>query len=416
MIWLLGGYMWLFIHRPFEYWPTLGALQVERVYMIVMIVFWAVAPGKKWIPNRLHFALIAFFGVLMASWLVSPYAPLLVDTVENYCKVAIFYLLVVTTVHDTQGLRRLLHLYLFAVALYMGHSLLEFFHGRMQWRQGIRRMVGVDVTFGDPNAFAAGLVYAVAMTLPVWYDRPGPMMRLFLWWFSGCACVCVVLTGSRAGFVGLLVCASLCLWLAGRKKEILLLAVAGVAGALAMPGDLQNRFLTIIDPSYGPKNAQTSATGRLDGLIYGFMAWQQSPVLGNGPDSFRWATGRQGGAHNVYGQLISEVGALGALAFAGILLGFGYNNAEARRYYRHRPVRDRDLPFYVCRAVGVCVILLCFLGMAGHNLYRYYWLWFAAFQMIALHCIREQAALVGAHRPVCVAASSWRWRPAPGWA
>ncbi len=24
MIWLLGGYMWLFIHRPFEVWPWLG--------------------------------------------------------------------------------------------------------------------------------------------------------------------------------------------------------------------------------------------------------------------------------------------------------------------------------------------------------------------------------------------------------
>ena len=30
MIYWLGGYMWLFIHRPFEVWPALGALQVEQ--------------------------------------------------------------------------------------------------------------------------------------------------------------------------------------------------------------------------------------------------------------------------------------------------------------------------------------------------------------------------------------------------
>ena len=30
MIWMLGGYMWLFVHRPFEVWPWLGDLQIER--------------------------------------------------------------------------------------------------------------------------------------------------------------------------------------------------------------------------------------------------------------------------------------------------------------------------------------------------------------------------------------------------
>ena len=40
MIWLLGGYMWLFIHRPFKVWPWLGELRVERVYMLVTIFYW----------------------------------------------------------------------------------------------------------------------------------------------------------------------------------------------------------------------------------------------------------------------------------------------------------------------------------------------------------------------------------------
>jgi O-antigen ligase len=415
MIWMLGGYMWLFIHRPFEVWPILGAMQVERVYMIVMLAFWAVAPGKKWVPNRLHFALIGFFVVLMASWLTSPYMPLLSDTVENYCKVVVFYLLVVTTVHDEKGLRRLVQMYLIAVAIYMGHSFLERLHGRIQWRQGISRMVGVDVTYGDPNAFAAGLVYALTMTLAIWADKPGKTTRLLLWCFTGLACMCIALTGSRAGFAGLILCGMLSLWLSGRKKTILLMGVLGLVGVLVMPGELQNRFLTLIDSSYGPKNARQSAEGRIDGLIYGFAAWQQSPVLGHGPDSFRWVTGRHGGAHNVYGQIISEVGALGALAFIGILLGFAANSAEARRYYRGRPVSQRDLPFYVCRAIGINVVLLCFLGWAGHNLYRYYWLWFAAFQMIALHCIRQKA-LALAPRTAPARPGFTTGRPALGWA
>src|SRR6516225_9993588 len=97
MIWILGGYMWLFIHRPFEYWEFLGTLQIERVYAILMVAFWAVSPGKVWISNRLHVALIGFFCVLTASWVASPYMLLLADTFETYCKIVVFYLLVVTT-------------------------------------------------------------------------------------------------------------------------------------------------------------------------------------------------------------------------------------------------------------------------------------------------------------------------------
>src|SRR6516225_1747174 len=123
MIWLLGGYMWLFVHRPFEYWPALGALQIERVYMLVMLVVWVVTPGKGGLSNRLHAALSLFTLTLAAAWVLSPYAdkPGVTDVVENYFKVAVFYVLVVTTVRDERGLRRLVMLYLAAVGLYMAH-------------------------------------------------------------------------------------------------------------------------------------------------------------------------------------------------------------------------------------------------------------------------------------------------------
>ncbi|HEY7424443.1 MAG TPA: hypothetical protein VH682_09465, partial [Gemmataceae bacterium] len=52
----------------------------------------------------------------------------------------------------------------------------------------------------------------------------------------------------------------------------------------------------------------------------------------------------------------------------------------------------RDFPFYVSRAIGLIVVLLLLLGWSGHTLYRYNWQWFAAFQAIAVHCVRQKAA------------------------
>jgi O-antigen ligase len=402
MVWLLGGYMWLFIHRPFEVWPWLGDLQIERVYMLLMIAYWVVQPNKGWLPNRIHAALAFFLLVVTAAWLISPYAALpgCQSVVEDYCKIIVFYVLVITSVRNPSDLRKLVMLYLVAVSLYAGHSLREYVAGRHQWRMGISRMIGVDSTYGDPNAFAAGLVYAVTMTLPFWSEKPPLWGKSLLLAFTGLAGLCVLLTGSRAGFVGLGLAGIMALFATGRRKTaigLLLAAAADVPIVFGfLPEELQNRYLTIIDPSVGPHNAQTSAEGRWEGLMAGLQIWQQNPLLGLGPGSFRAATGRDIASHNVYGQVVSDLGTMGLLALAGLVLCYVINWLEARRHYRAHPDRPRGFDFHVSRAVGLNVVLLLVMGACGHNLYRFHWVWFAAFQAVALHCTRRQAAAAAA--------------------
>jgi hypothetical protein len=416
MIWLIGGYMWLYVHRPFEIWPgVLGPLQVERVYMILMLLYWGVVAPKKWLPNGLHVALIALFCVLAASYLFSSYQAQLPEGLEMYAKVMVFYFLLVTTVREEKDLERLVLLYLVAVGLYMFHSLLEYCNGRYEFRMGIRRMNGVDVTYGNPNNFASSLVISLPLTLPVWASRPGWLTRLLLWGFSLGVCICVVLTGSRAGLVGLAVCVPLCLLGLGLRVGAAVVVCGGaLVAAVAMPDDLKNRFLTLLDSSYGPQNAASSAMGRMSGLVNGYDAFLRSPLLGHGPNSFPLATGCGFQAHNVYGQLLCELGGLGVLAFGALLFYFVRNAVLVRRCYaRGRP---RDFTFYTMRGLGISVFMLCLLGWSGHNLYRYNWQWFAAFQIIAVYCVCNKRALPVTARPMVP--GTWQPRPrlrlAPG--
>jgi O-antigen ligase len=402
MIHLLGLYMWLFIHRPFEVWPWLGALQIERVYMVALLVIWAVYPGKAFLANKAHLALAFFTVALLASWAVSPYSQEdgVWVTVETYSKTAVFYLLVVTTVRDEKGLRLLLLWYLGSFGLYVVHSLWEFMNGRHSWAMGITRMIGVDVTHGDPNGFAASLLFTLPLTLPFWNEKPSLLVKVVLAGYCALLTGCVLLTGSRAGLVGLLFLGLMIAMSSGKRRGVYLLLGAGaMVAALALPGELQNRFMTLIDPSVGPANAQGSAMGRFDGLYFGFLAWQESPLLGHGPNAFAFATGRAGGAHNLYGQVLAEMGALGALALLGLLFVFWRNALEARRFYRRRPDAPRGLPYHTMRALSLCAMLMVLLGCAGHNLYRYNWLWCAAFQVSALHCVRLQKRRVAAEAP-----------------
>jgi hypothetical protein len=46
--------------------------------------------------------------------------------------------------------------------------------------------------------------------------------------------------------------------------------------------------------------------------------------------------------------------------------------------------------YYLSRNLAVLLVLLLLVGWSGHSLYRYNWRWFAAFQAIAVHCIRKR--------------------------
>jgi hypothetical protein len=393
MLWLIGGYLWLYVHRPFEYYPFLGDLQIERIYVITMILGWAVSPRKALVTNRIHVAVAAFVMMFTFCWLLSPWRDKTYDTLENYYKIIVFYIIFITTVNDRDSLRTVVKMYIGAVALYMGHSILEFYNGRCEWRMGIRRMVGVDITYHDSNAFASTLLLSLPMTLPFWREAKTFKQRLPPLVHCSLVGLCVMLTGSRTGFLGLLLFVLFCLMLSRyRVRMLLLMAPCLMVGVLLLPGELQNRFLTIIDPSVGPANARDSAEGRMVGLSHGWRLFSSNPLFGAGPGAFPMASGIGFNPHNVYGQIIGELGLAGITTFGAILLCFLFNCRETARLYREHPEWSRDLPFDVSRAVGLDVLMMLFTGMAGHNLYRYNWLWYAAFGAAALHCVRQRAA------------------------
>ena len=49
MIWLLGGYMWLFVHRPFEIWPVLR--QLDLVVMPSLWEAWPLLPMEAMVAG-----------------------------------------------------------------------------------------------------------------------------------------------------------------------------------------------------------------------------------------------------------------------------------------------------------------------------------------------------------------------------
>ena len=392
MIYLLAGYMWLFVHRPFEIWSGLAAFRLERVYFIVMVVVWLLN-GQKLTPNRLHKAFAAFFTVMLVSWQVSAFHDYGNTTIENYFKVLVFYFLLVTSVRSELDLRKLIVAYLVAVSLYMSHSLFEYLNGRHVYRMGTKRMVGVDTSFGDPNTFAATLVFSLPLCFPFFFQGLTKAKKLLLIGFVVIAVSCVLLTGSRTGLVGLVCLAFVSvIWFPPLRRhwqKIIIIPIFLMPVVwMRMPDDLRARYFTIIDRDAHGGHGSTSADSRRQGWVDGVRMWKENLVLGVGPNGFAPARNSVLQSHQLYGQILGELGTLGAITFGMIILAFANNVKECRRIVMGHPYFAHTLSAQIVMAVSVTVVMMLLFGLGGHNLYRYTWLWFGAFQGLALAQLR----------------------------
>jgi hypothetical protein len=395
MIYLLIGYIWLFVHRPFEVWPVLADYRLERIYMIAAILCWALFGKKKWIPNPLHWAFFAFSGAVFLCWVASPWSgeerSQLV--VENCFKQLVFYILLVTIITTEADLKKVCLAFLGVMGMYMVHSLREYKAGRHYYRMGIARMIGVDQAMNDPNTFAASIVYSLPLAAAFWMCLPTRKARALLIGYAALSTLCVILTGSRTAMMGLGA------WVVvqvmrSRHRFRLMLPLAALVPIIwwLTPPDLQNRFHTIIDPSVGPVSAQQSAEQRSEGFWIGLRLWRQYPLGGCGPGAWMPATGAAIESHQLFGQVMGELGLAGVVTFASIVALIGWNVLRMKQAYKDHPDWDKDFLWYLTDALGIAVLLLLFLGLSSHNLYRYSWQWFGAFLIIARHCVELRAA------------------------
>jgi O-antigen ligase len=396
MIAILIGYIWMFVHRPFEVWSVLGTLHVERIYMLAAIAYWLIAAPKRWPADPLHWAFLAFSGAVLVCWLASPwsggeYSRLVI---ENYFKQLVFYVMLVTSIHREGDLKKVCLGFVAVMALYMAHSYKEFRAGRHGFRMGIPRMIGIDISMNDPNTFGATIVYALPLVAIVWACLPPSRKRLAcVLGYVGLSGLCIISTGSRSAFTGLIGwCGLFVLRSRYRVRMLLLALIAAPLVWLLTPQHLQERYFTLIKPESGNALAQSSAEARTMGFWVGLDLWQAYPVTGCGPGGWRPATGRGIEAHNLYGQLIGEMGLLGILTFVPIVGLIWWHARSIKAAYRRHPEWDRDFLYALADAVGFALVLLLLEGWAGHSLFRYNWQWYGAFLIVARQCVRERQA------------------------
>jgi len=399
MILLLLGYIWLYIHRPFEIWTWLGDFYLERVFILASAVLWFFFHQKSVVRNINVLAIIGVAAAILVSDLMTNTSGKTNPSVEEWLKILFFAILLLTSIRQEQELKLLLTGFTVVFFVYMLHSYYEFkFCGRYIFRMGIPRLCGINATLSDPNSFGASIVYFLPVLVPlcmVLRGIPAIPMRLFALASLCLAVICISDTGSRGAFVGFLAYVFLAAAFSKNRWKVLAAAVVFLPLVwVNMEERIQNRYLTLIDPSKGPANAQASAEGRMKGFLMGMELFKKYPVYGCGPGNTASASGTGFQTHNLLGQVAGELGCIGLLAYGFLCSCFTINYLYSRFYWKilqaRCPTAD-PYPYLVSQAVFITMILLLLMGWGGHNAFRYTWVWYAVFQGMAVVALKKQA-------------------------
>jgi putative inorganic carbon (HCO3(-)) transporter len=273
-------------------------------YLVVLLAFIAVSlPFTSW-PG----SVMRNFGDFLRTVAFFPFMLLIVDSPRRF-----FFFL--WTVVACQLFRVLEPLYLNITEGYMGDST------HLGGSEFAGRLAGSPHDVVNPN----GLGFIAVTCIPFLYYMLFDSGRLLLKALGGAlilACIYVlILTMSRGAMVALAVTFLVILLNSPRK---MLLIVAGLAICVAGWSQLndvqQERYLSLFS-----KNTRQSSTaaGRIELTQFEFSVAMQRPVFGHGLGTTAEAKAHSGhgaqAAHNLYTEVLIELGVLGAIIYFGFL-------------------------------------------------------------------------------------------------
>ncbi len=183
------------------------------------------------------------------------------------------------------------------------------------------RLAGAPSDVINPN----GLGFVIATAIPflhyLLFGR-GKIASIIYLGLMPALLYALILTMSRGAFLALLVVAWMVFKTSSRKWLLLLIAVALVFGSWSVMTPIQkDRYLSLV--SSDAKGAKTT-DGRIDLIIHEFELGLERPIVGHGlgttPESKYHSWGRRQASHNMYGELIIELGLIGFVLFLRFII------------------------------------------------------------------------------------------------
>lgn len=317
-------------------------------------------------------------------------------------KFAMLTFLVLVFVESPLYLRYFLWAFLFSIFYITLESVQGLITGGLYWEnQGVMRLHGAVPLYGHPNSLGGVSLGALPYVIYLWPQTRQWYLRMGLLALATTASICVIYSGSRTAYVGLL---GLVVWMfvqADRKLRFLVVTlVVGAVLVVSLPHQYIDRFKSI----GGQEKEGHSKDARIQILRDAWTIFLENP-LGVGVASFPAKRlqrfGRSQDTHNLYLEVATNLGIQGFIAFSvmvGAMMLVLHRATVAFKLQRKRlallirngpPLppaarkmlasHDGDLQLLIAiaKATGGFVFVRLVLGFFGMDLYEIYW-WFGA--------------------------------------
>lgn len=400
--------------------PLLGAMRIE--FLTGAAILGGVAlqalqsRADRPRDGSLTGPILALFGAMVISIPTSYWISHSIGTMVGVVKAFALYLMIVATVDSEEKLRRFLWVYVAMVGLITIEPLLGTVTGtaHISSERGYDRLYGTTGLWSHPNSLGGFAATNLGLLFFLFRGAKPRHAKIVLAAIAGASLVTIVLTGSRTAYVGVIGVAAGVWWLTGRSAmQLAAVAAALVVGWTVLPDQYRSHFLTLgqIDEVIaGEEKVEGSLAERWEIIEDAWAIFLTRPVTGVGVDAFPTARGaafdRWQHTHNLYLQILTEIGIVGAAAFGLLLL----RTVGNLRHVRAVGTGERAEAGWLAEAAAAVMALLwgrLVVGMFGMDLYENYWWFTAGLSVVLVRVARTKAGEPASHHgPAVIAGMS----------
>lgn len=265
--------------------------------------------------------------------------------------------------------------------------------GQVWESQGIMRLHGSVPMVGHPNSFsgmAVGCLPFIYFLFPA-VSKLWKSVLLVLLLF--CA-VIVLFTGSRTGYVatiGLGMVFFINSSPRARWRYLILVGLIASATVVFAPADYKERFQSIFTMQEKQGASAETRVEILSDAIQVFLARPMGVGVGAFPLVRTEMFGRSQDTHNLYLELLTNLGPIGLVAFCVLVYQILKVNRQIQKQLGKASLPDQQFIFAVSKSIEAFIWARLFLGLFGMDTYEIYW-WFAVGITVAVYNLAKYPA------------------------
>ncbi len=390
-VYAVAAYMILVYCKLSSFYGFFASMHSELVFAIIIFLRLALTPqfsrnlsGKVNPTNK--YLIIFIFCVLLSFAVAMDYRYSWDNAIYHFIKVVILYCMVIAAVSSVNDLKIFMVIFL-AMLAYLAYEPFYYFAtatGGSEHLYGTNYIAQIGILSGHV-ALANNMNQMIPIAFFLLFSTRRKSLRVLYLAFLTVFIIALIGSGSRGGVVGFIFAFLTIVALSKRtnRKLVLFFAIVSVVFIVFSASFMQT--LTRVDSG--------SATGRLLGFTHGLGMLQKGNIVGVGPGCYPLARGKYFSwtmeSHNIYGQMLGDLGIPGTIAWLFFLRQIFINLLPLLKQNSLSDDRNRFLVF-LASGLFASLLVRLFVSMASHGLYYFYWYLVAAFSN-KVHYFYQQA-------------------------